>query len=91
MILTTLPTNETPMEQRQSSDNDNYIVFPAFDLPTKRISFGNGSARVTTIAYEIRCYLHYATLLKKILIQASILYPILPSYSHIHFITYGLI
>ena len=35
---------------------DKTIVFPAFDLSTKRVGFGNGNSRVTTVAYEIRCH-----------------------------------
>ena len=50
---------------------ENTIVFPAFDLSTKRVGFGNGNSRVTTVAYEIRCHPAHATLLKSILIQAS--------------------
>ena len=79
------------MEQNIHSDNDNSIVFPPFDLSTKRINFGNGSARVTTITYKIRYYPHHVTLLKSIVIQTSIFDPITPSNYHIHFIPHELI
>ena len=50
--------------RKTRSENKNSIVFPAFDLSIKRIGFGNGSTRVTTIAYEIGCHPHHATLTK---------------------------
>ena len=56
------------------------IFFFAFDLSIKRIDFWNRSARVITIAYEIRCHPHYVTLLKSTF-----------SDSHINFIPHGLI
>ena len=55
------------------------------------MEFGNRNARVTTVAYEIRCHPAHATLLKSILIQASVLDHIAPSDNHIHFIPYGLL
>ena len=74
MTLTTLPTNETPPKKIRS-DNDNSIVFPVFDIFTIRIGFGNEFPRVITIAYEIRYHPHHMTLLKSILINASVLNP----------------
>ena len=50
---------------------DKTIVFPAFELSTKRVGFGNGNSRVTTVAYEIRCHPAHATLLKLSLIHIS--------------------
>ena len=67
------------------------IVIPDFDLSTKRIGFGNGSNRVTTIAYEIKCHPTHSTLLKSLLIKSSVLDPLQPSNSNIHFIPHGLI
>ena len=55
------------------------------------MEFGNGNARVTTVAYEIRCHLDHATLLKSILIQESVLDPVSLSDNHIYFIPYGLL
>ena len=77
--------------RKNSTTPDKTIVFPAFDLSTKRVRFGNGNTRVTTVAYGIRCYPAHATLLKSILIQASTFDPIAPSDNHIHFIPYGLL
>ena len=51
---------------------DKTIVFPACDLSTKRVGFGNEYSRVTIVAYAIRCHPAHATLLKSILIQASV-------------------
>ena len=76
--------------RKDPTKNSNTIVFPAFDISTKRVGFGNGNARVTTVAYEIRCHFDHATLLKSIFIQASVLDPISASKNYTHFIPYGL-
>ena len=71
--------------------NQHRIVFPAFDLSTKRFGFGNRSNRVTTIAYEVKCHPAHSTLLKSLLIKSSVVYPF-PLYdTNIHFIPHGLI
>ena len=81
-----------PDENRKDpTTNDKTIVSLAFDLFVKRVGFGNGNSRVTTIASKIRCHLDHATLLKLILIQVSVLDPVSPSDNHIHFILYGLL
>ena len=54
--------------EKNPAENDNAIVFLEFDLSTKRIGFRNGNARVTTVAYEMRCHPDHATILKPILI-----------------------
>ena len=77
--------------KKEPNTQDKTIVSLAFDLSTKRVGFGNGTARVTTVAYEIRCHPAHTTLLKTILIQASVLDPVLPSDNHIYFIPYGLL
>ena len=77
--------------RKDPTTHNKTIVFPAFDLSTNRWGFGNGNARITTVAYEIRCNPAHATLLKSILIQASVLDPISPSDNHIQFIPYGLL
>ena len=41
--------------RKDPSTPDTTLVFLAFDLSIKRAGFGNGNARVTTVAYEIRC------------------------------------
>ena len=52
--------------------------FSAFDLSTESIGFGNESARVTTVAYEIRYHPYNATFIKSILNQASVKNPTTP-------------
>ena len=47
--------------RKDSNTQDNTIAFPAFDLSTKRVEFGNGTTRLTTVAYEIRCHPVHAT------------------------------
>lgn len=77
--------------RKDPTENSNAIVFPAFDLSTKRVGFGNGTVHITTVAYKIRCHPDDATLLKSILIQASILDPLSPSDNHFRFIPRGII
>ena len=70
-VTTYLTTNNkrNPDGNRKEPDTqDNTIVFPAFDLSTKHVGFGNGNVRVTTVAYEIRCHPAHAILLTSILI-----------------------
>ena len=67
------------------------IVFPTLDLSTKRIGLGNGSNRVTPVAYDIKFHPATFILFKSLLIKASILDSIPLSDSNIHFISYGLI
>ena len=76
---------------KDATDSQQRIVFPAFDLSTKIIGFDNGFNRVTTIAYEIKCHPVHSTLLKCLLIKLSVLDPIHPFDSNIHFIPHGLI
>ena len=59
--------------RKESDTQDNAIVFPVFDLSIKRVGFGNGNAQVTTVDYKIPCHPVYTTILKSILIQASVL------------------
>ena len=45
---------------KDAETNQHRIVFPAFEVSTKRIGFGNGSNRVTTVAYEVKYHFgHY--------------------------------
>ena len=90
IIDSTTNTKWNPDSNRKDPNTqDNIIVFPAFDLSTKRVEFGNGTTRVTTVAYKIRCHPSHATLLKPILIQAFVLDPVSPSDNHTHFVPYG--
>ena len=93
-ITTELTTNNKrnfDRNRKERDTQDNTIVFPPFDLSTKRVGFGNGNTRVTTVAYEIRCHHTHATLIKSILIQASLLDPVPPFDNYIYFIPYGLL
>ena len=76
--LTTNNKRNPDGNRKEPNMQDNTIDFPTFNLLTKYVGFGNGNARVTTVAYEIRCHPVYSTLLKSILIQASIPDPALP-------------
>ena len=49
------------------------IAFPSSDLSTKRIEFVNGSNRVITVAYAIKCHPAHSTLLTSLLIKLSVL------------------
>ena len=93
-VTTHLTTNDTrnPDGNRKEPDTqDNTIGFPAFDLSTKSVGFGNSNARVTIVAYEIRCHPAHATLLKSNFIQSSVLDPFPLSNNHIHFVPYCLL
>ena len=72
-------------------DINNQIIFPAFDLSTKKVGFGNYPHRVTTITYEVKCHPDHSALLKVLLTRGSVLDKNPPSDSTIHFIPYGLI
>ena len=80
-----------PDGQPKEAEHSNSIIFPAFDLSTKRIGFGNGTNRVTTVAYEVKCHSNHSTIVKSPLIKTSVLYPLPPSDTNIHFIPHGLI
>ena len=60
---------------KEPEKNKNSVIFPAFDLSTKRIGFGNGTHRVTTVAYELKCHPDHSPILKYILIKSSVLDP----------------
>ena len=67
LVTTYLTTNNkrNPGGNRKESDTqDNTIIFPAFDLSTKRVGFGNDNTRVTKFVYEIRYHPTHTTLLK---------------------------
>ena len=54
-----------PDGQLQEAEiNKHRIIFPVFDLFTKRIGFGNRANRVTTVAYEIKFHPAHYTILK---------------------------
>ena len=84
-------THRPNVNRKDSNTQDKTTDSPAFDLSTKRVEFGNGTARVTTVAYETLCHSTHATLLKSIIIQISALDRVLPSDNHIHFKPYGLL
>ena len=69
----------------------NTSPFPDFDLPTKKVDFGNSARRVTAIVYEIKYHPDHSTLLTVLLRGESVLDKTPPSDSTIHFIPYGLI
>ena len=76
---------------KDASENQQRIVFPTFELSTKKIGIDNGSNRVTIIAYEIKCPPAYSALLKSLLVKSFVLNPIQPSNPNIHFIPQDLI
>ena len=80
-----------PDGQPKESEQDKSITIPVFDLSTKRIGFGNGTNRVTTVVYEVKCHPAHSTILKSLLIKASALDPLPPSDTNIYFIPHGLI
>ena len=79
------------VQLKKAETNQHRIVFPAVDLSTKRIGFGSGSNRVTTVAYEVKYHPTNSTLLTSLLIKSSILSLLPPTDTNIHFIPYVLI
>ena len=72
--LKIITTNANQMDN-QKNPKKKQCHFPAFDLSTKRIGFGNGTNRVTTVAYEVKCHPAHSTILKYLLIKFSVLDP----------------
>ena len=65
--------------------------FLVFDLYMRRISFGNGDKRISTIAFEVRCHTDNASILKTILTRISSNTNIPSSKETVHFAPYELI
>ena len=84
-------TKLKPDGQLKEPEKKNSVIFPAFDLSTKRIGFGNGTHRLTTVEYEVKCHSAHSTILKYLVIKSSILDPLPPSITNVHFIPHGLI
>ena len=76
---------------KEPEKNKNSVIFPAFDLSTKRIGFENGTYRVTTVEYEVKYHSAHSTILKSLVIKSSILDPLPPSVTNVHFTPHGLI
>ena len=76
---------------KESDKNKNSIIFPAFDLSTKRIGFGNGTNRFTMVVYEVKYYPAHSTILKSLIIKSSVLDPLPPFDTDIHFLPHSLI
>ena len=74
-------------------ENDEWkeIVFPAYDLHMRSISFGNGDTRISTIVFEVRCHPDNVSILKIILSRISSDDKDPSSEETIHFVPYGLI
>ena len=87
----TTHVNKTEKWKMKQTVGHQRILFLTFDLSTKTICFGNGSNRVTTVAYEIKCHPSKSILLKSLLIKSCILDLIAPFDSNIHFIPHDLI
>ena len=88
-------TTDTRSRKRmgEHAENDEWkeIVFPAYDLHMRIISFGNGDKRISTIAFEVRCHPDNTSILKTVLSRISS-DDKTPSFEeNVHFITYGLI
>ena len=49
---------------KDATEGHKRIIFPTFDLSTKRIGLGNGSSEGIMLAYEIKCNPENSTMLK---------------------------
>ena len=73
-------------QMKDAIDGHKCVLFPTFDLSTKRIGFENRSSRISTVAYDIGFHPANSNLLKSFLIKSLVLNPISLSGSNIHFI-----
>ena len=79
------------MGEHDENDEWKEIVFPAYDLHMRRISFENGDKRISTIAFEVRCHPENASILKTIFSCISSDDKTPSSEETVHFVPYGLI
>ena len=79
------------MGEINHDENDEWkeIVFPVFDLHMRRISFGNGDKRISTIIFEVRCHPDNASILKTLLSRISSDEKNPSSEETVHFVSYG--
>ena len=56
----------------------------------KRVGYGNGNRRVSTMAFEVKCHRDNASILKRLLSRASASDDKPPNNDNIHFVAYGL-
>ena len=69
-VINTNSNKCNPDDQlKDTTEGQKRIIFPAFDLSTKIIQYGNRSSRVTTVAYEIKYYPANFILLKPLIIK----------------------
>ncbi len=80
ITLLNAPRNEDEMEE------ENKVSIPAYDIVPNKFGFGNGTERITTYAFEIRCDPSDAKILKKLFAQIS-----LSSTSKIFFMPTGMV
>ena len=81
---------EEKASNESNTDEFEPIQLPAFDLSTKKIEYGNGKRIVTTAAFEVKCHLDDALILKYLFCRLSASDDKVPSNSHIYFVAYGL-
>ena len=66
------------------------IKLLAFDISMKRVGYGNGRRRVSTMAFEVKCHPDNASILKRLLCRASGSDDKPPNNDNIHFVAYEL-
>ena len=89
-------TNDLPrkrMDEIKHDTDDEWkeIVFSAFDLHMRRISFDNDDERISAIAFEVRCHPDNSSILNSILSRISSNDKIPPSEETVNIVSYGLI
>ena len=65
------------------------LILPAIDLSSSTVSYGNGTLRVKTTTFEVKCHPDHATILKTFL-NISFLNTDQNNYDNIQFVPYGL-
>ena len=52
-------------------ESDDVVVIPAFNIHSKNVGHENGAGRITTNAYEVRCYPDKSKIFKALLARCS--------------------
>ena len=69
--MTELESEDIPTNQFQDGSECEPIQLPAFDISMKRVGYGNGKRRVSTMSFDVKCHPDNAAILKRLLCRAS--------------------
>ena len=66
-VMTALAFEEIPTNQYQDSSECKPIQLPAFNVSMKRVGYGNGKKRESTMAFEVKFHPDNAKIIKRLL------------------------